>query len=285
MASFRTFLFAPGDREDLTAKVSRAGADAAVLDLEDAVATANKSAAREKVATALGAAHDCPIYVRINARDTDAAFADLMAVCRSGLAGIVLPKIESAADAIAVDWVIGNLERDRGCPPGSIDLMPIVETAKGIAALRAFARHLPARVKRLSFGAGDYTVDCGMTWSRDEAELAHARAEVVVASRMAEREPPIDSVYARLDDEDGFRASVARIRDLGFQGKLCIHPKQIGPAHDVFRPENAELANARRIIAAFDEAEAQGRASIQIDGQFVDYPIVAAARRTIARAR
>ena len=159
--------------------------------------------------------------------------------------------------------------------------MPIVETGRGMAALRDIVRS-GARVRRLSFGAGDYTLDVGMRWTLEERELDHARTTIVVASRAAGLEPPVDTVFIHLGRPEPFRRSTELARDLGFQGKLCIHPEQVGPVNEVFTPTGEEIARSERYVAAFEEAEASGSASIQVDGYFIDYPIVEKARRTPA---
>jgi citrate lyase subunit beta/citryl-CoA lyase len=280
---FRTMLFAPGNHAPKVEKVFDAGADAVILDLEDAVAISEKPATRAFVRDALQRPRSCLGYARVNGIETPFCYGDIEALVGPGIDGIVLPKAETADQLKTVDWLMGQLERDRGLPVGSIDLLPIIETAKGHRGLGALAKATP-RVKRLSFGAGDYTLDLGMRWSLGEAELIAARAAVVMESRAAEIEPPIDTVFIHLNEEAAFQASAEYGRDTGFQGKLCIHPKQIEPANTVFTPSDVELAYARRVVAAFDEAEAAGSASIQVEGYFVDYPIVAKARRTLTLA-
>jgi citrate lyase subunit beta/citryl-CoA lyase len=264
------------------------GADAAILDLEDAVAITAKPAARGAVRAALERPRQCRAYVRVNAFDTPFCFGDLHAVIGGTLDGIVLPKLEDAGQLLAVDWMIGNLEAERGLPAGGIDLMPIVETARGLVALRDLARAAAAlpsgRVRRLAFGAGDYTTDLGITWTLHEDELTPARSECVLASRAAGLEPPIDTVFIELRETAAFEASCARGAVLGFQGRLCIHPDQIAPANAAYSPPDAEITRARRIVEAFAEAEAGGLASIQVDGRFVDYPIVQKAERILAIA-
>ena len=279
----RTWLFAPGNHARKVEKVFGSGADVAILDLEDAVAAAEKEATRTVVAEALARPRPCRAYVRVNALDTGLTFSDLEAVVCPGLDGIVLPKVERAADLQMVDWVISELEKKRGLAPGSVDLMPILETGRGIADARTICA-AGGRLKRVSFGAGDYTRDMGMEWTMDEAELTPARAEVVLASRITDLEPPIDTVFVHIREAEAFAASCTRVRQMGFQGKLCIHPDQIAPANAAFSPTAEEAARARKIVATFAEAEAAGSASIQVDGYFVDYPIVEQARRTLALA-
>ncbi len=284
MILHRSYLFVPGNHPRKLAKVFEAGADAVMLDLEDAVAASEKIVTRAVVAEALRNPRPCRAYVRVNALDTGLTFGDLEAVIGPGLDGIVLPKVERAADIQMVDWVMTEFEKKHSLPEGAIDLMPILETGPGIAAARDIAA-AGGRLKRLSFGAGDYTRDMGMDWTRDEAECAHARAEIVLASRVAGLEAPVDTVWIELQDQDGLAASTTRIKAMGFQGKLCIHPGQLAPVHAVFTPDAAAVARAEKIIAAFEKAEADGSASIQVDGYFVDYPIVEKARHTLAIAK
>ncbi len=278
---FRTMLFTPGDHARKVAKVFDAGADAVILDLEDAVAVSEKPATRALVQAALQRPRRCLGYARVNGMETPFCHGDLTALVGPGLDGIVLPKAERGDQLKTVDWLLTQLERERGLPDGAIDLIPIVETAKGQRALGDLARATP-RVKRLAFGAGDYTLDLGMRWSLAETELAAVRAALVMESRAAELEPPIDTVFIHLREADAFTASAELARDIGFQGKLCIHPGQIAPAHAAFTPTADEVAYARKVMAAFDAAEAAGSASIQVEGYFVDYPIVEKARRAVA---
>lgn len=284
MTAHRSYLFCPGNHPRKVAKVFDAGADAVILDLEDAVAVAEKEATREPVARAMQQPRACRGYVRVNALDTGYTFGDLETVVSPGVDGIVLPKVETATDLAKVDWLMGELERKRGLPVGRIDLMPIIETGLGVANVRAICA-AGGRLRRVSFGAGDYTRDMGMDWTRDEVECDPARAEIVLASRIAGLEPPIDTVWAALQDGEGLYASAAKVKAMGFQGKLCIHPAQVQAVHAAFTPSPEQVAWSKKVVAAFEKAEAEGSASIQLDGQFVDYPIVARARRVLALAQ
>ena len=283
MPVFRSLLFAPGNHARRVEKCLTLGADAVILDLEDAVANAEKAATRSVVVEALGRPRRCQGYVRVNSLGTQWSHGDFMAVVAKGVDGIIVPKVESAGDLQTAEWLLTTLERERGLPEGGIDLIPIIETGAGFSNLARIAR-AARRTKRLSFGAGDFTLDVGITWSRDETELLSYRNAFVVESRAAGLEPPIDTVWVSLKDPEGFQRSVQRSKDLGFQGKLCIHPDQVPVANDCFRPTQAELAHARRVLEAFAQAERDGLAAIQVDGQFVDYPIVYRAQRLIARA-
>ncbi len=283
MIVLRSLLFAPGNHARRVEKALSGEADAVILDLEDAVAIPEKPAARRMVATALTAPRGCRLYVRVNALSTEWSYGDLVAMVQPGLDGIVLPKAESAEQVGTADWLIGALEREHGLPSGGVDLIPIVETAVGFADLPRIAR-AGRRVRRIAFGAGDFCLDLGIAWSQDERELLPYRSAFVVAARAAGIEPPLDTVWIDLRDLDGFARSALQAAALGFQGKLCIHPDQVPGANAAFTPKPAELDRAKRVIAAFEEAEARGLASIQLDGQFIDYPIAERARRTLARA-
>ncbi len=284
MAVHRTYLFAPGNHARRAEKAFTLDCDAVILDLEDAVAVAEKPATRALVVETLKQNPGKRGYVRVNAWDTEFCFNDILAVTGPWLTGLILPKVEEAAQVIAVDWILANIERDKGMDVGAIDLVPIIETGKGVANVRAIAA-AGTRVRRLSFGAGDYTKDMSMRWTLAETEIDHARAEIALASRAEGLEPPIDSVWIHIKDTDGLVRSAEKVRDMGYQGKLCIHPDQIGPTNGVFTPTEEQIAFAEKVVAAFEEAEARGLASIQMDGYFIDYPIVDQARRTLDQWR
>jgi citrate lyase subunit beta/citryl-CoA lyase len=265
------------------------GADNVILDLEDAVAKAEKVATRALVVEALkrprqSGAYRCGAYIRVNAFNTEFCYGDAVAVVGPGLDGIILPMVESREQIVAFDWLVGALERERGLSPGGIDIIPIIETGKGIANARAIAA-AGTRAKRMAFGAGDYTLDMNMEWTLAESELEHARAEMAVASRAAGLEAPIDTVWVHINDLEGLASSAKRARQLGFQGKMCIYPPQVEPVNRAFTPTEKEVAFARRVVAAFEKAEREGSSSIQLDGFFIDYPIVYKAQRTLDAVR
>jgi citrate lyase subunit beta / citryl-CoA lyase len=278
----RSFLFAPGNHVRRVANALSLDADAVILDLEDAVAIAEKPAARVAVAAALALPRQSLLYVRVNAADTEFCYGDLIAVARSGLDGIVLPKVENATALATIDWLLAQLEREQDLVPGAIDLIPIIETAGGLTNLDGILA-AGTRVRHVAFGAGDFTLDVNMAWSRTEAELGFARARIATASRAAGIEAPLDTVWVDLADEEGLEMSARTALGFGFQGKMCIHPKQIAPAHRVFTPGEAEIASAERVVAAFAEAEAAGSAAIQLDGKFIDYPILYRAQRVLEK--
>ena len=283
MTVLRSFLFAPGNHPRRVEKSLTLGADAVILDLEDAVANAEKAATRAIVVEALGRPRHCRGYVRVNSLGTQWSHGDFVAVVAPGVDGIVLPKVESAADLQTGEWLLAALERERGLPEGAIDLVPIIETAAGYCNIAEITR-AARRTRRLAFGAGDFTLDLGLTWSAGESELLPYRSTLIAHSRAAGLEPPIDTVWVSLADREGFARSVQLAKDLGFQGKLCIHPDQVPVVNACFAPSDQELSHARRVLDAFAQAERDGLAAIQVDGQFVDYPIVYRAQRLIERA-
>jgi len=278
----RSFLFAPGNHARRVANALSLNADAVILDLEDAVATAEKPAARGAVVAALGLPRQSLLYVRVNAADTEFCYGDLVAIVRPDLEGIVLPKVENATALATIDWLLAQLEREQNLVPGAIDLIPIIETASGLTNLDGILA-AGTRVRHVAFGAGDFTLDVNMAWSRTEAELAFARARIATASRAAGIEAPLDTVWVDLADEEGLEMSARTSLGFGFQGKMCIHPKQIAPVHRVFTPSEAEVSHAERVVAAFAEAEAAGSAAIQLDGKFIDYPILYRAQRLLEK--
>jgi citrate lyase subunit beta / citryl-CoA lyase len=278
----RSFLFAPGNHGRRVEKALSLDADAVILDLEDGVAIAEKPATREVVAAALERPRRGLLYVRVNAVDTKFCYGDLVAVVQPGLDGIILPKVESAAGLATIDWLLAQLERGRELPLGDIDLIPIIETARGVQQIDAILA-AGTRVRRVAFGAGDFTLDVNMAWGRSETELAHARAVIVTASRASGLDAPLDTVWVDLTDPEGLEASARTAMGYGFQGKMCIHPDQIAVVNRVFTPSDAEIAFAERVTSAFADAEAAGSAAIQLDGKFIDYPIVYRAQRVLQK--
>ena len=288
----RTFLFAPGNHPRRVEKALGLEADGVILDLEDAVAVADKPAARTPVAEALRRPRRGRGYVRVNAPASPFCYRDLVETLHDKVDGVFLPKVESAADLHAVDWLMAALERERGIAEGSIDLVPMVETAAGVARVDRIlqARSLrpysgPWRVKRVAFGAADFSLEAGLVPSLDEPELQSARDRVVLASRAAGMEAPLDSPWFHLRDMDGFRRALERSRRGGFQGRLCVHPDQVPVANAAFTPSAEEVARAERIDAAFRAVEAKGGAAVEVDGQMVDYPVVYRARALLETMR
>jgi citrate lyase subunit beta/citryl-CoA lyase len=292
MPLYRSLLFAPGNVPRRVEKALTLDADVVIVDLEDSVAVSDKEATRKPVAEALTRPRKGRGYVRVNAPSSPFCYGDLVATIHKGVDGVLIPKVESAADLHAIDWLLAALERERGIAEGAIDLIPQIETAAGVQRVDRVlqARSLrpyrsPWRVKRVAFGAADYAHDLGLTVGMDEPELNEARARIVLSSRAAGLEGPIDSPWFHFNDGTGFERALERSRRGGFQGRLCVHPDQIAPVNRAYLPSEEELARAERIVAAFKEAEARGAAAIQVDGQMIDYPVVYRAQALIKAVR
>jgi citrate lyase subunit beta / citryl-CoA lyase len=269
-ATARTFLFVPGTRPDRFAKALASGADAVVLDLEDAVAPADKQAAREAVAAWLRAAPDADAaraVVRINDAATPWHTDDLAALRDAGAAAVMLSKAESAAQ---VDGVRSAL--------GGAAVLALVESARGVAAVEDIAG---AGVARLVFGTLDFALDLDMDIATDASGLAYAASRIALASRVAGLPSPVAGVTPQLDDTGRLLEDLRAARRFGFGAKLCIHPGQVLPVHQALRPDEAALAWARRVLAA--DAESPGAA--RLDGRMIDRPVVLQAQRTLALAR
>lgn len=258
LESIRAPLFVPADRPDRFAKAAASGADAVILDLEDAVARDAKDEARAALRCDFT---DLPVIVRINPSGTPWHEADLAAVGKLPVAAVLLPKAE--------DRVIEVLMALSGHAP----VMALVETGRGLGEARAIAA-LPG-VKRLVFGSIDFCADLGCAHHREI--LLPARLELVLASRLAGIAAPIDGVTTRLDDLSVTHDDAAHARDMGMTGKLCIHPKQVAEVKRAFAPSEAEIAWARRVLASGDGA-------VSVDGEMVDEPVRIRARTILAAA-
>jgi citrate lyase subunit beta/citryl-CoA lyase len=271
LAEAVSLLFVPGNRPDRFEKAAASGAHAVVLDLEDAVPPSEKPAARAAVRDAWVrlAAHGVPVVVRVNASGTGLLAEDLAEL--RGLApapAVMLPKAEAAAHVAEV----------RAALPGA-PVLPLIETAAGLHAIDEVAA--APGVVRLAIGHLDFMADTGMSWSEGEPELAPLRFAVSIATRVANLAPAIDGVTVQTDDEPRLTADALRARRFGFGAKLCIHPKQVAVVHAAFAPAEEEVAWARRVVEA--DAASGGRA-VKVDGKMVDAPVVATARRILARA-
>lgn len=261
----RSYLFVPADWPERFTKALDAGADAVIIDLEDAVAPGAKAAAREALQAWLASAQARPVHVRVNAPQTP-WFAQDLALCAHPLVqGVVLPKAETADQVAAVV----------AAAPGT-PVLPLVETAVGIGSARSVAR--APGVQRLVFGSIDFQADLGIE-GEDDALLAF-RSELVLASRLASLQAPVDGVTTALSDEQAIVQDTARARRLGFGAKLCIHPRQVAAVNQGFTPGAQEIDWARRVLAA---AQASGGAAVAVDGKMVDAPALLRARSLLDR--
>ena len=271
----RSLLFAPAVRPDLLRKMPASGADAMVIDLEDATPPDAKETGRIEMRAAVAElAGQIPILVRINDDTTPWHDDDLDSLPGDGLAGLVVPKIETTT---GLDALARRL-RDRG-----VDLPVIggVETALGVADARPLLAHPVVRAGY--FGAEDFIADMGGVRTPSNDEVAYARAHVALAGRLAEV-TVIDQIVADFRDDDRCRSECLDARAMGYGGKLCIHPAQVAIANQSFLPSAEEVDRARRLLAAYEEGKARGVASVAFEGQMVDEPVAVQARRILAQA-
>jgi citrate lyase subunit beta/citryl-CoA lyase len=282
MKPLRTALFVPGNRPDRAEKAIGTAADAVIIDLEDAVPLAEKESTRVLVREVLDGHPGRRMFVRINALSTPYAKDDLAAIVSGNLEGIMLPKVESPDDIFTIDILLTELEEKHSMPPGKLEVMSICETARGLEELYPILSAKPAhnRVAVVTFGAADYTLDLGIALTREGKELEYPRARIPVACRSAGIMPPLDTPWmVDLKDIEGLIADAKKAKAHGFGGKLLIHPNQIEPCHDVFTPSQKEIDFAKKVIEVFEAAEKRGQAAIQLDGKFIDYPVLMQAKR------
>ncbi|HLI26140.1 MAG TPA: CoA ester lyase [Chloroflexota bacterium] len=287
MEPLRTLLFVPANRQRLLDKAPTLGADALLLDLEDAVPLAEKEAARRMAQAYLPTITGQPVWVRVNAVASGELAADLDALVGvRGLAGIVLPKPEAPAEVLELDRLLRAREAVRGLAPGSVPVILQIESAAGVLFAYPLAT-AAARVVSVCFGGaedGDLQSDLGCGWSIEGPELLYARQHTLLAARAARLAWPLDGVFANVRDADGFARDTQLSRRLGYRGRTVIHPSQIAPANQLYSPSPAEVAYYRRVLEAFDAAVAQGTASTTVDGKLVDYAMAERARRVLALA-
>ncbi len=265
----RTALFVPASRPERIPKALASGADAVIVDLEDAVQESLKVEARDNLERFLEGNPEARLLVRINSPEHPGHAADI-ALCQrhDGVIGVLLPKVESAAQVARVSAA--------GKP-----VWPIIESARGLHELPAIAA--APGVERLSFGGLDLGLDLGLNSGTAAAErlLDQARYAILLHSRLANLAAPLDSVFPAIQDQAGLDRASRDARDMGFGGLLCIHPSQVAVVHQALAPSAEELDWARRVLQAGEG----GDGVFVVDGQMVDAPVVGRARRIVARAR
>jgi citrate lyase subunit beta/citryl-CoA lyase len=289
-------LFIPGNRADMLNKTGRYSPTAYVPDLEDSVPTANKTEARDVTAEALPFLHKIgkPVVPRVNSLPTGLTKDDLKAVVGSHIVAISIGKIGLPEEIAEVDGLITALEMERGLSPGKIGILPWLETARAIVNAHAICSS-SQRVWWVAFGAEDYSADMGIGREVDdassdigrveeygEASLLYARSSVVVAARAAGVEA-LDTPYVKFRDAEGLRREAGLARRLGYTGKFAIHPTQIEGINAVFSPTAQEIERARRVIETARVAERDGRGSTSLDGEMIDAPVVARAKKLLGR--
>ena len=271
----RSYLYVPGSDPRRIEKALASEADAVILDLEDAVAPNRKEEARTTVAEVLRSEHEKPVFVRINAPDSVLAEEDVEAVAGPRLAGLRLPKTESAESVRRVAQWLDKL----GCEAG---LQCLIESALGLEfAFEIAGAH--EKVVGMSLGEADLAADLGV---RGDAGLLYARSRLVAATRAAGLPGPVQSVYTNVRDAEGLRRSTMEGKNMGFVGRSAIHPAQIEVINEVFTPTEEEVAEAKDLLARLEESTGTGTGAFALeDGRFVDEAVVGSARLTLALAR
>lgn len=281
----RTMLFVPGNQPGMMRDAHIYGADALMFDLEDSVSIREKDAARLLVYNALKTLDygNCELVVRVNPLSTPYGKQDIEAMVRAGAQVIRLPKTETAQDIYDTEAEIERVEREAGIEVGTTKMMAAIEGALGVVNAYQIAT-ASKRLIGIALGAEDYCANLKTERSREGSELFLARATIVVAARAAGIDA-LDTVFSDVNDEEQLIREAQTIKQLGFDGKSIINPRQIKPIHKVFAPTEKEIEKARRIIAALREAEAKGSGVVSLNGKMIDRPVVLRAERCLEIAR
>ncbi|MFC4013089.1 HpcH/HpaI aldolase/citrate lyase family protein [Nonomuraea purpurea] len=285
-APLRSLLFVPGTRTDWLAKAEAAGADAAVLDLEDAVPPSGKASALRRVAEAVaGWTGRMALFVRVNPLDGWAAAGELRAIAHERLAGVVLPKVGSPDEVRLADRLLGWCERERGLPAGRIVLVPLLETASGLREAYEVGRAAGrvAYLGAVTAPGGDVERAVGYRWSPSGTETLGLRSRVLLDVRAAGVPHPVSGLWTRIGDLDGLRAFAEQNRALGYEGMMAIHPSHVPVINEVFSPTAEELDRCARLVAAVEAAQASGTGAVRFEGEMVDEAMAATARLLLAR--
>jgi citrate lyase subunit beta/citryl-CoA lyase len=284
----RSALFVPGSRPEMIDKAVRTAADVVIIDLEDAVSPEKKDEARIIAREKIAQFQERNIIVRVNGIDTDIIEADLDAVLIKNLWGLMIPKVEDFAGVQKLAARLGGAEKKKGMKQAPVKVIPLIETARGVQEISAILSEssLFSQLHTCAFGAADYTLDMGIDMTLSGEELLYPRSRIAAACRAAKLEPPLDSPFMiDIKDVDGLKSDALRARQLGFQGKLCVHPIQVDVCNQIFSPAQQEIEEAKKIILAFEDAQAKGLGAIQLDGKFIDGPVVDKARRIMRVAK
>ncbi len=279
----RSMMFVPGNNPGMIADARIYGADSIMFDLEDSVAYTEKDTARFLVHNALRTLNfgKKEIVVRINDLASGLGIQDLEAIIPAGVHVVRLPKTDSAQDVVDCEREIARIEKKHGIPVGATGMMAAIESANGVLSAREIA-HASDRLIGIALGAEDYVTDLKTTRS-DGIELLFARSMILNAARSAGI-AALDTVYSDVNDEEGFLAEAALVKKLGFDGKSVINPRQIQPLHRCFMPSEKDLAKARAVMEAIEEAHRRGSGVISLKGKMIDKPVVIRAQRLIALA-
>jgi len=280
----RTMMYVPGNNPGMIKDAHIFGADSIMFDLEDSVSLKEKDAARFLVYNALKSIdyEGVETVVRVNGLDTEFGREDFEAIVRAKPNIIRLPKTEKPEDIVEADKLISAIEAKVGMAPGTVKLMAAIENALGVINAYAIAKASP-RLIAIAIGAEDFVTNMKTTRSLEGVELLTARSQVLLAARAAGIYA-LDTVFSDVNDDEGFINEVKHIKQLGFDGKSVINPRQIEPVHIIYTPTQNEIEKAIRVIRAIEEAERRGSGVISLDGKMIDGPIVDRARSVITLA-
>ncbi len=286
MRVLRSMLFVPGNNWRMIERAKKENEDAVILDIEDAVPIGEKETARwfVKDAIPIFSAAFIDTFVRVNSPATGLIPDDLHFAVHQDLTGIVLPKSESRADIIRLDRIIRKEERTKRIKSGSVAILPLIETARGVLNAQDIAE-ASKRVVALAFGAADYMRDLGRSYiamSESETEILYARSRLALASRVAGI-PVVDTPFFGLTiDEKGLVRQAILAAQLGFRGKLVIHPGHVDPVNQVFTPSKEDVEQSKKIMKAYEEAAKRGFGAASLEGRMIDFATYEMAREQLS---
>lgn len=284
MAIMRSLLYVPGNNLKMVTKVPEIPTDVVVLDIEDAVPPAEKDAARKLTREHLVSAGSAgaPVYVRINNWRTEWTEDDLEAVVWPGLHGVVLPKTASAGHVKLTAWKLTQLERARNLEVGSVKISPIIETAEGVVHAAEIC-HASDRIDSIEFGAVDYCLSMRVKYTNESKEQYFARSYVAICARAA-GVPAIDAPFAAYKDIEAFKKNTLDGVNMGYEGRMIIHPSQVEVANTLYAPDPEEVKWSKDVVKVFEEEGlAKGKASVPFNGNMVDTPVYLRAKDVLDR--
>lgn len=284
MIAMRSWLFVPGNNARMLRKILELDADVFIIDLEDSISIEEKHKARTTSVNASSSLLGKNYYFRVNTLNSEWFIDDVKAAAGTKAKGIILPKAETRGDIDKVVRILDDVEAEYSLPSDSLELVPLIESALGVYNAFDIAT-TSKRIKRLVFGSVDFTLDINAKLTKEGTELLYARSHLVVASRAAGIESPIDAIFTGIHDGEGLQNDAGRARQLGFQGKLVIHPNQIEIVNRTYSPSKEEVSEAKAIVTAYEKALSNGIASIQMDGKMIDLPVFEQAKKIMKLIR
>lgn len=282
--ALRSLLFVPGNKPSWTRSAVNAGADAVILDLEDAVPVTGKAAARDAVVEVLASWRgEVPIFVRVNPLTGIESIAELRAIVQPQVAGVVLPKVSSRADIVLADRLIGWCEAERGLPPKSVALVPLLETPQALWDAHGIARTADriAYLGALTARGGDVERSVGFRWTEEGTETLALRSLVLLAARAAGTHNPVSGLWTDIENTSGLQQFAEATRQIGYEGMLAIHPSHIAIINRAFTLGEHDIDRYQRIVAAFADGSAAGSGAVVVDGTMVDEAMAVTARQRL----